>query len=166
MIYRNRSALWGNHLFLEEINNEFPLGERPPCRDDANVNFLGRKPVLSESQKKEQPVAQHPCLGAEMPFITLTGGTVQKGTRRGWGYDSTHITALPAGIHSAHWEGKVTTHSDPQQLCVTVRKWQGPVGLTHAHQHITNWQPCPKISWMQLRYPYLKRRHLLWIYFL
>lgn len=65
MICRNRSALWGNHLFLEEINNELPLGERPPCRHEANVNFLSRKPVFSDSQKKEQPVAQHPCLDAE-----------------------------------------------------------------------------------------------------
>lgn len=52
-------------MFLEEINNEFPPGETPPCRHEANVNFLSRKPVFSESQKKEQPVAQHSCLGAE-----------------------------------------------------------------------------------------------------
>lgn len=48
------------------------------------------------------------------------------------------VTALAAGVNHAHWEGKTATHADPWQLCVTVRRHGGPVGLAYAHQHTTN----------------------------
>lgn len=89
-------------------------------------------------RKKEQPAAQHPRLCAERCLSTTrTRKTVQKGTRHGWSYDTVRVTAPAAGVHRAPWEGKAATQADPWQLCVTVRRQGGPVGLTHAQQRTT-----------------------------
>lgn len=146
MIHRNRSALWGNHLFLEEINNEFPLGERPPCRHEAKVNFLSRKSAFSASQKKEQPVALHGCLGAER---CLSSHSHEAQCKRVQGEDR----AMTALISQPWQQGyTVLTGKGRLQHIVTLNsfvwQWENDKGQWDSHMLVSTLQteqPCPRI---------------------